>query len=216
MGENQQQEMLDKIRERVFEREKELKKAGNEEDDLQATLQALEEITEVPREEMEHIAREIRKSYQLKELDKEMESLPALTEKISTEEFPASVRDALVQLPPLYRDEFLEEYQLRRHRSKTAYLLCLIPPPLSMQNLYNGRILLQILYTLTFGGFLVWWLRDLFLIPTMTRQYNRNLSRKVLEKTLRNLKRRTGKHRSPFQKIKDLVLDLVDDYRDRK
>ena len=61
---DKQAELLDKIRERVLERERELKTKEDKEANIQATLQALEEITDVPRDEMDRIANEIRASYE--------------------------------------------------------------------------------------------------------------------------------------------------------
>ena len=48
----------------MCQREKEIHLEQDKEANMEATLQALEEITEVPREEMERIAEEIKASYE--------------------------------------------------------------------------------------------------------------------------------------------------------
>lgn len=119
------EEMLDRIREQVLERERELRLKENKEMSIQATLQALEEITEVPREEMERIADEIRASHNAPDTSSTTDPISPLQ---NPEHLPATVREALLKLPPILKDEFWEEYQLQSRNLAIAYILWLIPP----------------------------------------------------------------------------------------
>ena len=103
MMEENQEEILNEIRDRVHKREKELQTEEDEEANVDATLQALEDITSVPRAEMEHIAAEIRRMHTLQEQG----SSPS-SNKTPVEQLPATVREAYLKLPPVLQDEFWE------------------------------------------------------------------------------------------------------------
>ncbi|MCP4750881.1 MAG: TM2 domain-containing protein [Proteobacteria bacterium] len=181
--EENQEVILDKIRERVLEREREIRKKEDKEAGIQATLQALEEITEVPRAEMERIADEIRASYEQPQ-DTKTGSLPVVS--TGTDDLPATVREALSKLPSILKEEFMEEYRIQYRHVGVSYLLWLIPPPFSCHYLYMRRRFLQVLYFLTCGGVFVWWLADLFRMPQLIQEDNRKTARKILKKMLRH------------------------------
>lgn len=178
-----QEEILNKIRERVLEREKELRSQEDKEASIEATLQALEEITEVPRQEMERISAEIRASYEQPEINRN-QPVPALT--FLDKELPATVREALSKLPPVLRNEFYEEYHIQNRQVGISYLLWLIPPPFSCHYLYIRRRFTQILYSLTCGGLFLWWIVDLFRIPKLVEEDNRKTAKRILKKLLKH------------------------------
>ncbi len=182
MSENQE-EMLDEIRERVLERERELRLKEDKEASIEATLQALEEITEVPRAEMERIADEIRATHDIPETSSV--EYPQLL-PLPQDDLPATVREALSKLPPVLRDEFQEEYQIQFRSLAVSYLLWLIPPPFSCHYFYTKRIFKQVLFTLTCGGVFIWWLVDIFRMPQIVAEENRKSARKILKKLFRH------------------------------
>ncbi|MCP4296057.1 MAG: hypothetical protein GY786_10650, partial [Proteobacteria bacterium] len=157
-----QDELLGEIRDRVLRREQELKATEDEELNIEATLQALEEITSVPRTEMEHIAAEIRRSKEEIVENQNNEIRPGIQD-----ELPATVVEAFDQLPVVYKKEFYEEYQLHRRNAFLGYVLWMVPPPFSVHNLYSNRKLLQLLYSLSLGGFFLWWMIDFFRVPVL-------------------------------------------------
>ena len=172
---------MNEIRTRVLKREQELKLQEDEELNIEATLQALEEITSVSRSEMEHIAAEIRR-----EQDNAATGVTTNFKRQFYNEIPAIVYEAFRQLPLIYQKDFYEEYQLHRRNILMGYLLWSIPPPLSIHNLYANRKILQFLYTFSVGGFGLWWMVDLFRIPVLIEDYNRQLARKIMKKTIRS------------------------------
>jgi len=188
---NDQEEILDKIRERVLERERELRLTEDKESTIQATLQALEEITEVPREEMERIAVEIRTAH---ETPADIVSDYPLLFSQQSEHIPATVREALSKLPPVLKDEFWEEYQIQSRNVAISYLLWLIPPPFSCHYLYSRHLVKQILFTVTCGGLFLWWFVDFFRVPQIVKAENRNSARKILRKMLRHSLNRKKRH----------------------
>ncbi|MBU2643525.1 TM2 domain-containing protein [bacterium] len=182
-----QEEILDKIRERVLERERELRLKEDKEASIEATLQALEEITEVPREEMDRIAEEIRASYETPE--QTASDYPALF-NAQSDHLPATIREALLKLPAVLKDEFWEEYRIQSRSIAIAYVLWLIPPPFSCHYLYSRHLIKQFLFFLTCGGLFLWWFVDLFRMPQIIKEENRKSARKILRKMLRHSLRR--------------------------
>jgi TM2 domain len=191
---DKQEEILDKIRERVLERERELQLEQDKDANLEATLQALEDITEVPREEMERITAEIKASYENPRSEEVNTALLPVPVPVQGT-LPATVREAVSKLPQVLKEEFYEEYALAERKKGLSYLFWLIPPPLSCHYFYNNRFLTQILYTLTCGGLLIWWIVDFFRIPQLVQDENRKTARKNLKKMMKQSLRRQRNER---------------------
>jgi len=94
---------------------------------------------------------------------------------------PAMVRNELAKLPAQKQEEFIEEYKRKAKSTGIAYVLWLL---LGSHYVYLKKWGIQILFWLTFGVLFIWWLVDLFRIPGMIRDYNKDVAVDVL----RNLK----------------------------
>ena len=94
---------------------------------------------------------------------------------------PAMVRNELVKLSPQKQEEFVEEYRRKAKSVGVAYVLWFL---FGWHYLYLGKWGIQILFWLTAGGFFIWWIIDIFRIPGLTRDYNKDVAVGVL----RNLK----------------------------
>jgi len=94
---------------------------------------------------------------------------------------PAMVRNELAKMPPQKQEEFIEEYRRRAKSTGIAYLLWLL---LGWHYIYLRKWGIQILFWLTLGGVVIWWLIDIFRIPGMVKNYNKDIAVDVL----RNLK----------------------------
>ncbi|MBU3915400.1 hypothetical protein KKA14_07680 [bacterium] len=205
MSDNQE-DILDKIRERVLQREKEIQLKQDKEANLEATLQALEAVTEVPREEMERIVNEIKGSYENPGKRKnESRHLPGP----QFENLPATVCEALEKLPSILQEEFFEEYAISHRKSGLSYLFWLIPPPFSGHYLYNNRPFTQLFYFLTCGGFFIWWVADFFRMSDIVQDENRKIARKLLKKMMKQSLRRDGKNRLITNRIKEEIKNLT-------
>ncbi len=90
---------------------------------------------------------------------------------------PARVREELAALPGPKREAFHEAYRQQARSAPTAYALCLL---VGGQYGYVGRWGLQILFWVTLGGLMVWWIVDLFRIPGMVRRYNERVAHEIL------------------------------------
>lgn len=91
---------------------------------------------------------------------------------------PAMVRNELATMSAQKQDEFLEEYRRKKKSSGVAYLLWLFVFQLHYG--YLKKWGLQIIFWLTGGGFLIWWFIDLFRIPGMVRNYNKDMAMDVM------------------------------------
>jgi hypothetical protein len=94
---------------------------------------------------------------------------------------PAMVRNELSNLSAQKQEEFVEEYRRKAKSTGVAYVLWLL---LGWHYVYLSKWGIQILFWLTLGGFFIWWLVDLFRIPGLIRDYNKDIAVDVL----RNLK----------------------------
>jgi hypothetical protein len=71
------------------------------------------------------------------------------------------------------------EYNTKKKSKLTAWLLYLF---LGWHYGYLGKWMLQIAYILTFGGWFIWIIIDLFRINSMVNQYNEELELDILLK----------------------------------
>lgn len=91
---------------------------------------------------------------------------------------PISVRDTLPKLPREKQEQFLEEYRKRSKSIVIAYLRWIILP--YQHYAYLEKNLQMVVYLLSVGGLGVWAIIDLFRIPGLVRQYNRDAARMAL------------------------------------
>ncbi|MDT8447132.1 MAG: TM2 domain-containing protein [bacterium] len=167
-------QQLEDLREAVLARHQELMARSEAQSDLKASIDALEEVTQVPRTEIEALAARIFGRCNLPEHNSPLEQMLG-----GEAFFPPEVREALRQLPAADQEEFLVLYRLNAKGRGLAFFFALLPPPLSAHYLYLGRWWLQIPYSLTLGGCFLWWLVDLFRVSSMTYQANRQLARRL-------------------------------------
>jgi hypothetical protein len=95
---------------------------------------------------------------------------------------PAMVKNELAKMSAQKQAEFVEEYKRKAKSVGVGYLFLIII--LSMHYGYIGKWGLQVVFWLTGGGFLVWWFIDLFRLPGLVKNYNKDIA----TDTMRNLK----------------------------
>lgn len=94
---------------------------------------------------------------------------------------PAMVRNELAKLAAQKQEEFVEEYRRKAKSIGIAYVLWFL---LGWHYVYLRNWGVQILFWLTLGGLFVWWFIDLFRVPGLVHNYNKDVATDVL----RNLK----------------------------
>ncbi|PKQ63740.1 TM2 domain-containing protein [Raineya orbicola] len=95
---------------------------------------------------------------------------------------PSMVKNELAKLPAQKQEEFVEEYKRKAKSVGIAYLFLIVI--LAMHYGYLRKWGLQIVFWLTGGGFFIWWLIDLFRLPGLVKNYNKDIA----IDTMRNLK----------------------------
>ena len=88
-------------------------------------------------------------------------------------EFPPVVKTALLQLDEVTLHDFIAEHTRRRKRLGVAYLLWFF---LGWHYAYNGKWGVQFLYWFTGAGLGIWALIDLFRLPGIVTNTNKDLS----------------------------------------
>jgi len=95
---------------------------------------------------------------------------------------PAMVKNELAKMNPQKQEEFVEEYKRKTKSIGITYLFLIII--LAMHYGYLKKWGLQFVFWFTGGGFFIWAFIDLFRVPGMVNDYNKDMA---LE-TMRNLK----------------------------
>lgn len=100
--------------------------------------------------------------------------------KSVVDSLPSMVRNELSTLTAQKQEEFVEEYDRKKKSTGLAYLLWFL---LGWHYAYVGKWGTQVLYWVLFF-FLIWAIIDLFRIPSIIRDYNKDVAMDVM----RNLK----------------------------
>lgn len=106
-----------------------------------------------------------------------MEPLKTFLRRFIVDTIPASVRQDVMALPAETRERFLARYQRRARSTGAAYFVCLL---VGGQYAYVGRWGVQLLFWVSLGGLLIWWVVDLFRVAGMVRRHNERVARDIL------------------------------------
>jgi len=98
---------------------------------------------------------------------------------------PAMVSNELVLLSQQQQIAFREEYERRSKSMTVCYLAWLL---LGWHYAYLRKWGVQVLYWVTAGGFLIWMFIDLFRVPSLVRNYNKDVG-VVVMRDLRTISR---------------------------
>lgn len=105
--------------------------------------------------------------------------------KSVTDQLPTMVRVELVKMLAEKQAEFLEEFKRKKKSTAVGYILWFL---LGWHYAYFGKWGWQVLFWITIGGVCIWWIVDAFRIPSIKRNYNRDVGIDVL----RNMKAISG------------------------
>ena len=95
---------------------------------------------------------------------------------------PSMVRNELAKMTAQKQEEFLEEFKRNSKSIGLAYLFLLII--FAAHYAYLKKWGIQVIFWITGGGMLIWWFIDIFRIPGLVRNYNKDVATNVM----RNLK----------------------------
>lgn len=86
---------------------------------------------------------------------------------------PSMVKVELVKMPPEKQALFVEEYRRKKKSTGVAYLLWFF---FGLYWIYLGKIGWWFVYFITCGGLFIWAFINLFLIPGMVKNYNKDIA----------------------------------------
>lgn len=91
-------------------------------------------------------------------------------------ELPVAVLRKLETMDETTQQAFIEEFARKRKSPLLGFILTNV----GMHYAYIGRVWLTLLFLVSYGGFCIWWLIDIFRVTGMVREYNRTIAIKVL------------------------------------
>lgn len=97
------------------------------------------------------------------------------------QDLPFAVNAQVATLPEDLQKEFLKEYNRRSKNIIIPYVLHFFFPA---HYLYLDKVLMQILFWMTFGGLGLWWLIDIFRMPGLVKKRNAEIADEVLRHVL--------------------------------
>lgn len=93
---------------------------------------------------------------------------------------PQAVYSKVAGMEPLAQAGFVDEYNRQKKSIGVAYIFWFLGSILGLHYLYFKKPLLFFLFLFTMGGFIIWWLIDLFRIPSVIREHNKTIALNVL------------------------------------
>ncbi len=105
-----------------------------------------------------------------------MSSLPPAIRQ----QLPPAVTQKVESMSPVNQAAFEDEFRRKRKSTGAAYTYWALGAFCGLHYLYFGKKLLFVLFVCTMGGFLIWWMIDLFRIAGMVREHNKSVSLQVL------------------------------------
>ena len=91
---------------------------------------------------------------------------------------PAMVRNELAKMPSIKQEEFVEEYKRNTKSTGFAYLFLFFI--FGMHYGYLKKWGLQFVFWFTGGGFLIWYFIDIFRLPSLVKNYNKDKAIEVM------------------------------------
>lgn len=95
----------------------------------------------------------------------------------TSDNLPSMVRNELAKMSAQKQDEFLEDFNRKKKSTGLAYVCWLV---LGLHYGYSGKWGLQIAFWVTLGGLWIWWIVDLFRIPGIVANYNKDTATDVM------------------------------------
>lgn len=91
---------------------------------------------------------------------------------------PPSVQHTALKMDREALAALLNEYELKKKKKSVAYIMWLL---FGFHYIYTRQIGLQFAFWFTGGGLGIWWLVDLFRMPSIVRACNEQIARQALQ-----------------------------------
>lgn len=93
---------------------------------------------------------------------------------------PEAVYMKVTNMDPIGQAGFVDEFNRQRKSKGVGYALLFFSGVLGLHYLYFKKTSLFFIFLFTFGGVGIWWLIDLFRVPSIVATYNKSVAISVL------------------------------------
>ena len=100
------------------------------------------------------------------------------SESRTVKSLPPTVQHTVAQMDAASQNAFFNEYEKKKKKVSIAYIVWII---LGWHYLYLKKVGLQFAFWFTLGGFGIWWIADLFRMPSLVRGANEMIARDALQ-----------------------------------
>jgi len=91
-------------------------------------------------------------------------------------QMPEAVAQKVESMELVNQAAFEDEFNKKRKSLGTSYFFWLF----GFHYLYMGKFMTFIFFFITFGGLFIWWLFDVFRLPSIVRNHNKTVALSVL------------------------------------
>lgn len=91
---------------------------------------------------------------------------------------PSTVRHVVAQMDASTMASFFNEYEAKKRKLSIAYVFWFF---CGLHYLYFRNTITQLIFTFTVGGVWIWWMIDLFRMPSLVRSANEQVAREALQ-----------------------------------
>jgi len=100
------------------------------------------------------------------------------SESRTIKSLPPSIQHVVSQMDQESQNAFFNEYERKKKKKSIGWLAWLF---LAWHYLYVGKVGMQFAFWFTGGGFMIWWLADLFRMPSIIRSANEQIARNAIQ-----------------------------------
>ena len=100
------------------------------------------------------------------------------SESRTVEALPPSIQHVVANMDAESQNAFFNEYEGKKKKKSVGWIAWLL---IGWHYLYAGKVGLQFAFWFTLGGFGIWWLVDLFRMPSIIRSANEQIARNAIQ-----------------------------------
>ena len=91
---------------------------------------------------------------------------------------PPSIQHVVAQMDSASQNAFFNEYESKKKKKSIGWIAWFL---LGWHYLYVGKVGMQFAFWFTFGGFGIWWIADLFRMPSIIGSANEQIARNAIQ-----------------------------------
>ena len=100
------------------------------------------------------------------------------SESRTIKSLPPSIQHVVAQMDTGSQNAFFNEYERKKKKKSIGWIAWLL---IGWHYLYAGKVGVQFAFWFTLGGFGIWWMVDLFRIPSIMRSANELIARAAIQ-----------------------------------